>query len=339
VKKILVATDYSKEARNALLFAMDMACRGQAEIVLFHAFHQRLSVAHMDHLEEAISDLEKEKTSLLEDYAREIKLESCQDFILRFHCCREVMVKERDPGKVVKTGYHVLETDPVTDRAGVKITCVSKFGLAADAILVAAQAYGADLVVMGMRGAGPVSQAFWGSTVAGVIQAGKVPVLALPAQAVFKQPPTFVLALDLAALPDADQLGRLHRYIKLFGAKLKVLHLYRGTDPQQAHQQALPALAALDKELYDISYEVHFQQREEIARGIQDFLQTHQADLLALVPKPHTFLDILRQHTFTGLMTQKSTVPLLALPYTPAARQAVTTGKQKSRHLSGVPGK
>jgi hypothetical protein len=82
-----------------------------------------------------------------------------------------------------------------------------------------------------------------------------------------------------------------------------------------------------------------FHQREEIARGIQDFLQARQADLLALVPKPHTFLDILRQHTFTGLMTQKATVPLLALPYTPAARQAVTTGKEKSRHLSQVPGK
>jgi hypothetical protein len=39
---------------------------------------------------------------------------------------------------------------------------------------------------MGMRGTGPVRQAFLGSTVAGVIQAGKLPVLAMPLQAVLK---------------------------------------------------------------------------------------------------------------------------------------------------------
>jgi nucleotide-binding universal stress UspA family protein len=331
VKKILVATDYSKEARYALLFALKMAYRAKAEIILFHAFHQPLSVSHKDHLEETIRDLEKDKTRLLEDYAREIKCDSSKDFMLRFLSYQGTAEKQRKSGNLIRTGYHLLETDYVPEKDAVKIISVCKFGLPADAIQVAAEAYGVNLVIMGMRGAGPVSQAFLGSTVATVIQTGKVPVLALPWQAVLKERPTFVLALDLTAIPDPEMLGWLKKLRRILQAEFKVLHLYQDNDPKQEHQKALVALSALDKGLYNISYEVHFQHRTDICRGIQDFLQAQQADLLALVPKHHTFLEILLGHTVTGLMTEKATVPLLTLPYAPEPARVVTTGRKKMK--------
>jgi hypothetical protein len=88
-------------------------------------------------------------------------------------------------------------------------------------------------------------------------------------------------------------LDQLRVVVKLFEADLKVLHLYQEKDPQQEAQKATAALEVLDKELDDISYQVYFQQRENIATGIQEFLHIQQADLLALVPKHHTFLEIL----------------------------------------------
>jgi nucleotide-binding universal stress UspA family protein len=315
MKKILVATDYSKEARHALLFAMGLAYRAKAEIILFHAFNQPLSVANAYRLEEAISELEQEKTKLLEEYAREVKVDLSQDFVLQFHATREAAVKEKGSVNLTKTGNHAIGTDLAAERSAVKMICVCKFGLAEETILVAAEAYGADLVVMGMRGAGPVSQAVLGSTVAGIIQAGKVPVLALPLQAVLKDRPTFVLALDLTAVPDAAMLGRLRSWVKLFRADLKVLHLYRDNDPQQEQQKAISALEVLDKQMPDISYEVYFQQRTDIVKGIREFVQAQQADVLALVPKHHTFLEILLQDTITGCLTEQAAIPLLALPY------------------------
>ena len=39
IKTILVPTDFSEEAENAFLYAIEMAGTTKAEIVLFHAFH------------------------------------------------------------------------------------------------------------------------------------------------------------------------------------------------------------------------------------------------------------------------------------------------------------
>lgn len=321
MKKILVATDYSKEARQALLFAMDLALRAKAEIVLFHAFNQPLSVANAFHLEETIAGLEKEKAKILEDFAREVKFDVSKDFVLQFHSTlRAGGGKSKASGNLTKTGFHTLNPDPTAARLQVRIICVCKFGLPAETIQAAVESYQIDLVIMGMKGAGPVSQAFLGSTVSSVIESEKVPVLALPWGAALKPRPAFVFALDLAAIPDPAMLDWLRTWVQLFSADLKVLHIYQENDPQQEQQKAIVALEALDLQWYDINYEVHFLQRQDIALGIQEFLHDQQADLLALMPKHHTFLEILCQDTITGLMTEKAIIPLLTLPYTPAGR-------------------
>lgn len=314
-----------------MLFALDLALRAKAEIVLFHAFNQPLSVAHAYHLEEAIHELEKEKTRILEDYAREVKFDISKDFVLQFQSTLQADAGQDNPANLTKTGFHTLGPDPATEKSAVKVICVCKFGLPAETVQAAVEAYNADLVVMGMRGAGPVSQAFLGSTVSAVIEAEKVPVLALPLQAVMKQRPTFVFALDLAAIPDPAMLDWLRNWVHLFHADLKILHLYRENDPKQEQQRAIAALEALDVQLYDLSFEVYFQQHQDIACGIQEFLQAQQADLLALVPKHHTFCEILLQDTITGLMTEKATIPLLTLPYTAAEKRVPVSGTRKKK--------
>lgn len=329
MKKILVATDYSKEARHALLFALQLARRAKAEIVLFHAFHQPLSVENAYHLDEAISQLEKEKNKILEDYAREVKFEKSQDFMLQFLSTQEGGTAKTDPVNVTKSGFHTMTTVPETETHPVKIICVCKFGLPVDTTLEVAQVYGVDLVIMGMRGAGPVSQAFLGSTVADLIQAGTVPVLALPLSVTFKDRPRMVFALDLATLPDRVMLSRLRSWIKVLQADLKVLHLYQDAEPQQEQEKAVQTLEILDKELYDVNFEVYFEQRQDIARGIGEFIKIHKADLLALVPKHHTFLEILFQHTITGVMAEQATIPLLTLPYSATAELLALRGKKK----------
>lgn len=323
-----------------MLFAMGMAYRAKAEIILFHAFNQPPSVANAHRLEDSISELEKEKNKLLEDYAREVKLDLSQDFVLQFHTTREAGVKEKEAANLTKTGNHAIATDQAAERAAVKVICVCKFGLPKETILVAAEVYRADLVIMGLRNAGPVSQAFLGSTVAGVMQAGKVPVLALPLPAVLKERPTFVLALDLETLPAQAMLGRLQSLVKLFRADLKVLHLYRENEPQQEQQKAITALEALDKQMPDISYEVCFQQRKDIVKGIREFVQTQQADLLVLVPKHHSFLEILLQHTITGTLTEHAAIPLLTLPHAAPGDQVIIKDRKKRKApLSRHPGK
>jgi hypothetical protein len=90
----------------------------------------------------------------------------------------------------------------------------------------------------------------------------------------------------------------------------------------------------------DISYEVCFQHRKDIVKGIREFVQTQQADLLVLVPKHHSFLEILLQHTITGSLTEHAAIPLLTLPYAAPGDQVIIKDRQKRKApLSRHPGK
>ena len=320
MKKILVGTDYSRQARHALLVAMDIARRAHADIILFHAFNQPISVGEAYRLEAAITDLEREKNRILEDYVREVKWDVTKDFSLSFLSTSEPGTEELEAGNLTKSGHHALVSSQEAEKVGLKIICVSRFGLPSETLLAAAEAYEVDLLVMGTRGAGPVSQAFLGSTVADMIQAGKVPVLALPLQAELRDRSTFVFALDMAAIPDQAMIRWLRDWVKLFQSHLKVLHVYSGKDPEQEQQKAVEALDMLDTEMIDLSYEVYFLEREIVSQGVQEFIQLHQAELLMLVPRHHTFLEILLQRTLTGLLESQGLMPLLTLPYS-AERQ------------------
>ncbi|KAA5541279.1 universal stress protein [Adhaeribacter rhizoryzae] len=312
---ILVPVDYSLGSRRALTFAIDLARLSQASIVLLHAFHEPLSTGNAFRVDEAIAQLEKEKNQVLEEFAREVQSDTAKNFSLKFIRPQNVAPDLPANQPLTKSGNHVLVSDTIAaGKATVKINCVSKFSLAAEAILAAAANYKPDLIIMSMRGAGAVSQAVMGSTVSEVIQSARVPVLALPAVAPSKPIRNIVFASDLTHLPEAFSLRSLQQITGLFNAHLQVLHLYQDNNPKAEQTKVLKALELLDEQLHDLDFEVHFRQEADIATGIQQFAQEQQADLLALVPHRHTFLEILFRKSVTGQFTQKANLPLFILP-------------------------
>ncbi|RDV16749.1 universal stress protein [Pontibacter diazotrophicus] len=77
---------------------------------------------------------------------------------------------------------------------------------------------------------------------------------------------------------------------------------------------ALAALDTLDKHLHDIDYDVIFQQRNDAAEAIQEFVHEKHAELLVLIPQKHSFLENILNKSITQRMMAKAFVPLLALP-------------------------
>ena len=202
MKTILVPVDYSNDSRKALTFAIELASISRAAIILFNAFYEPLSSGVAYKVDDALAQLEKEKNELLEEFADEVKSDCCKNFSLQFKATQSVAPGELGNLTLTHSGNHIMVADETVEaRAAVKITCISKFGLAADEILAAIEAYQADLVVMNTRGAGAVSQAFMGSTIAAVIQSAKVPVLALPSHTQPKKIKNIVFAADLIHLP------------------------------------------------------------------------------------------------------------------------------------------
>jgi len=320
MKTILVATDYSKEARNAFVHALEIARLTKANIVLLHAFHKPLKLTDAVRIDDAIKELEKEENIILREYAAEAKADICKNFCIQFNCKTEKDTANSLPNETAAvattvTRFHSVVKDPrVAGIAAIKINCISKLGWATDEIITAAKNYKVDLVVMGTRGAGAIKQAFLGSTVGAVIQSGKVPVLAVPQKANFKEIKSIAFACDLSKIPDITNLNTLREWVKTFGANLAILHIYQEPERKKEEEKTLTALAILDKAFFDLNYKVYFQQQPDIAAGIQAFTESHPNDLIVLAPNQHTFLEKLLQKTVTGKIVAKPYLPLLTLP-------------------------
>lgn len=200
------------------------------------------------------------------------------------------------------------------EKGAIHITCVCSFGLTTEEILKGIRVYEADLVVMGMRGAGAISQALIGSTTMAIIQNSDTPVLAVPAHKKFKGLHSVVAAIDPVNLPDLHILSCLRAIVKAFESKLHVVHLYKEKVQQQERQPAQNMLGALQDNLQDIAFDVQVKQTENVTKGIREYVQEQQADLLVLLPREHSFLNRLLSKTTTMQVAAKPYLPLLTLP-------------------------
>ncbi|WP_125185166.1 universal stress protein [Botryobacter ruber] len=315
MKTILVPTDYSRQAQNALSYALEIAKETKAEIILFHAFYKTIYTPDTVEIDTMIAAMEAEKCRELEKYAETAKQALCKDFAMQFISTEKVSSEAEALLTQTKSGFHRIELDTaLAKKEDVKIRCVARFGLAFDQILIATQLYKADLVIMGMKGKGAFSSVFLGNTTIAVIQDSPVPVLAVPTDVPYKVLKNVVLALNLTLLPSNIALNWLRDFVAVIKSKLQVLHLYQEGSQQEVRDKAYKALDTLDVHLHDITYKVVFKQRDDVAEGLQQYVQEQRSDLLILIPSQHTFLEKLLNKSIVGKLSAQANVPLLSLP-------------------------
>jgi len=150
IKKILYATDLSKNSSYAFLYAVDLAKKHNAEIVILHAIEPVPAYA------EAYAALTEDfKKKQLDEFVESIKkhlVGFCKKAETQIgHPCAELVTKI-----LVPTGYPP------------------------DAILNTAEREGCDVIVLGTHGKGLISHAFLGSVSKSVLHRTQKPVFIIP---------------------------------------------------------------------------------------------------------------------------------------------------------------
>ena len=156
IKKILYATDLTKNSSYAFYFATDLARKHGAKIVIFHSVPSiPPTVYYEGGLAEDNRTLKKIKEKEREDDAAEIKKR-----VLGF--CRKVESEIGPPC-----------VDLVSD-------VIVKEGYAPEEIMNTADAEECDVIVLGTHGKGLLKQAFLGSVARSVLERTKKPVFIIP---------------------------------------------------------------------------------------------------------------------------------------------------------------
>jgi len=151
IKRILYATDLTKNSLYAFFYATDMAKKYDARIVMLHAVEPPLMYFTPISLQTA----EKAKEQEQEIDLKEMK-ERLQDFCERMD---------------VHLGYSC--TDLVSD-------ILVPVGYAVEEILNTADEKACDVIILGSHGKGFLKQTLLGGTAASVLERSRTPVFVIP---------------------------------------------------------------------------------------------------------------------------------------------------------------
>ena len=183
--KILTPTDFSKLSKVAVLYAIRLAEKLDAEVVLMAVInnnsHSHASI-HWRKLEEEMVNIAQQDAQQL---MTEIKAEM---------------------GDRAKVSYEYIVGFPVEEM-------IENFVVQ----------NGIDMIVMGTKGATGLKKVMMGSNAVAVIDNSSVPVIAVPSETEFKKVKKIMYATDMENI--YEEIKTLTMFAELFDAEIDILHV------------------------------------------------------------------------------------------------------------------
>ncbi|WP_276390673.1 universal stress protein [Eudoraea chungangensis] len=229
MKRILIATDYSKAAETALHTACFLAEKLEAEVQAVNVFE--MTPSYMSTL--SLGYAQKEKRLIQENRERLINF-----------CARKSQ-----------------------ENAGWEISNVhlKEHSIASEAIIKLAEEIKADLIIVGMHRGNRWKEFFMGSTATNLIKGSLVPLLAVPDEFILQDLKSFVYATDFE---EADILAikSLAEIARCLEKPIKLIHI--STEKEYAGMQQLEWFKEMLKEQVSysrISFELILSNNIQIA--------------------------------------------------------------------------
>ncbi len=198
--------------------------------------------------------------------------------------------------------YPVL--DQLTDPYKIKVA------FASEAILSEATANKVDLIIMGTHGASNAFDELVGSNTMHVVKGSKIPVLAIPNNYSKFKINQVLFAFDYQNIGGKEMIQPLIDFALSFGAKIHILHITDRLD--RLDQGAIGEAKMLDKYLKNIPHHYHMLEDEHVEEGIKEYIKDKNIDVLAVMPRKHTFFQRMFQSSVTRQLVHHSSIPLLA---------------------------
>lgn len=281
MKKILVPTDFSEYAGNAVDFAVQTAKILPAEITLLHSY-------------EINSSLYTDYMGVNKEYNQSILNDA-------------------------KEKLATLKKD-INEKNGTEVDISISTEALQDAIIKSTEEEKFDLVVMGTLGASGLKEKLLGSRTATAIGKSKIPVMAIPGEYKWKKPQKILFATNQFE-KDPAILDFIFELAGLYMANVQVAVFTDEDDDKAGtfldHKRKISEYEEFLKENYseETLTSVHLY-GEKFEETLQDFIKENNMDMLVMVTYPHKFWDRMFNPSKTKRMSYHTKVPLLAIPAT-----------------------
>ncbi len=281
MENILVPTDFSEDAYNALYYASRLFKSRTCNFYLLNAYSENTPL-----ISRSINNGNGDRKGLLEQLSDE-------------------------SNEALKHVYHRINLDNKCPKHKFKL--ISRKTDLIEAISNAINEFNIDLIVMGNKGKTSGLGVFLGSTTTRTMASTKkCPILAVPETADFKMPYEIAFATNYKMPYDAEVLGPLKEMAALCGSAVRVVHINEEdhlTSLQEGNLRTLRAyLGTTENSLH---WMPNFASKTE---AIQVFLDELDIGMLAMVNYQHGFLENLLREAIIKKLTFNIDVPFLVIP-------------------------
>ncbi|HRC32282.1 MAG TPA: universal stress protein [Bacteroidia bacterium] len=273
MKNILVPTDFSANAENALTYACELNRKMKTNIKLLHSYS--VPVPAGDTLVVPIDDTELKAISLAN------------------------LTKTRDK-------IHMQYPD-------MDLEVQSTMGMAADEIVLIAQETNTELIVMGTHGATGIGAFLLGTNTANVIERTKCAVIAVPENAVFNGLKRIVFAADYGnhnfeqikhVVEFAKMFGS--EIILLHISTGEVEGVFEDMEIARFKEQVIS-----ESGYNNVTYRLI--EDKDVFHGINQYLEQFKPDMLAISMRSRTLFERMFSRSLTKRLAYQTHTPLLAL--------------------------
>lgn len=243
MKKILVPTDFSEKAENALKVAAQLAKKFDAEIYLLHMLELPMNMVN------PVGD------------TRRNDLPEALFFM-----------------KLAKKRFNEILSQPFLK--GIKVHEIVEFHQAFDGIMETSKEHGCDFIVMGSQGASGFKEMFIGSNTEKVVRTSEIPVLVIKNEHPNFNVKNFVFATNLDN-HNKKTLDKVVQFARLMDAKLHLVYINTANEfitSEETERYLDKFLEGNDFE----NYEFHIYNDDSVEQGILHFASKIKADVVGI---------------------------------------------------------
>lgn len=273
MKTIIIPTDFSPVATNALHYAIDMASVTGSSLLLLHVYQVPISYTDVPIVLVSVEELQKAAEEKIAELKKEV--------------------------------VHITS-------GSLKVYTETRLGNVVDELETLCNKIKPFAVVMGTKGATGLERVLFGSNTLTAIRHLSWPVICVPPGKTFGAGIKKIgFACDFRDVVKSTPTNFIKEFVKEFKSELHVLnvdHSNKHFTPDTPEQSAL-----LHTMLEEAKPQYHFIEHKDIEDGVNEFAEKNNLDLIITIPKKHKLLEGIFKPSSTKQMVYQSHVPVMCI--------------------------
>ncbi len=276
-KKILLPTDFSKNAWNAICYAIELYKNEECDFYLLNVFQASgYTVESMmaptigDKIYEEASEISKiglaktvERLSFRDDYPRH------------------------------------------------KFFTISQYNTLLEAVKDVVEKKDIEMIIMGTKGTTNAKDIIYGSNTVLIMEKERnCPVMAIPDGIIYKEPKEIVFPTSYRTHFKRRELQYLIELAQISNAAIRVLHIAQEDelDDEQINNKKL-----LEEYFDGLKYSFHTLHNVDVKGGLNSFAESRGSDMITFINKKHSFFGSILSKPMVKSLGHHANIPVLAL--------------------------